>query len=179
MPFKVPAGRKVVIAGRPVIEEFNLETATNVKPGRLVKKGTDADDVVVNSAGGTPAGWVGWDGEGCHPGISPATRDTAYAQDKKIPVVYGPGIILVGKLASGQNVTKDTSLVAAANGELAAAAAMSVAVPAGATPVTSDAAQPDLTEAGSIPPGGVIVAQAKEDCDASSGAKDIIIKSEI
>jgi hypothetical protein len=177
MPFKIPAGRKVVIAGRPVIEELNVETATNVAPGRLVKKGTDADDIVVNSAGGNPAGWVGWDGEGCHPGISPATRDTAYAQDKKIPVVYGPGIILVGKLASGQNVTKDTLLVGAANGELTAAAAISVSVPVGGTNVTSDAAQPDLVEAGSIPPGGILVAKAKEDCDASLAAKDIIVES--
>jgi len=44
----------------------------------------------------------------------------------------------------------------AANGQVAAAAKISVAVPSGATNVTSTAAQPDLTEAGSIPPDGLV-----------------------
>ena len=174
MPFIVPSGRKVVLAGNPIIEELNVETATNVKPGRLVKKGTAATDVIVNTAGGVPAGWVGWDAEGVHPKISPATRDTAYVATNKVPIVYGP-VILVGKLASGQNVTKDTYLIPAANGELIAAATQ--AIVAGAVAVTSAAANGASDLTGSIPPSGPIVAQAKENKDASAGALDIVVES--
>jgi len=168
MPFTIPSGRKVVIAGNPVIEELTAE-GTGVKPGRLVKKGTAATQVVVVAAAtDKPSGWVGWDGEGAHPGASPATRDTAYTAAKKAPVIYGPGAILVGKLASGQNVTKDTPLIPAADGELAAAATMSH---------TGSSGHIGATPGGSFPPGGMIVALAKENKDASGGALDIIVES--
>ncbi len=173
MPFTIPSGRKVVIAGNPVIEELNVEVTTNVKPGRLVKKGTDADDIVAMAAvTDKPAGWVGWDGEGVHPSVSPATRDTAYAADKKAPIWYGPGTIGVAKLAAGQNVTKDTPLVPASGSpyELAAAATMSNTETGSTSHVTA-------TPAGSFPAGGMIVALAKENCDASAAAKDIVIES--
>lgn len=170
MPFTIPSGRKVVIAGNPVIEELNVEVTTNVKPGRLVKKGTDADDVVVVAAAtDKPSGWVGWDAEGAHPSVSPATRDTAYAADKKAPIWYGPGTIGVGKLASGQNVTKDAPLIPAANGELQAASNIAASEQVGTRHVGATA--------GSFPPGGMIVALAKENCNATSAATDIIIES--
>ena len=111
MPFTAPSGRKVVIAGNPVIEELTAE-GVGVKPGRLVKKGTAATQVVVVAAAtDKPSGWVGWDGEGAHPSVSPATRATAYTATKKAPIVYGPGTIVYGRLASGQNVLKDTPLI--------------------------------------------------------------------
>ena len=170
MPFKVPSGRKVVVAGSPVIEELTVE-GTGVKPGRYVKKGTAATQVVVVAAPtDKPAGIVGWDNEGAHPEASPATRDTAYTAGKKAPIVYGPGIILVAKLASGQNVTKDTPLILAANGELQAAATDTAVETAGSSHVT-------VALAGSFPAGGMIVALAKENKDASGGALDIIIES--
>lgn len=65
----------------------------------------------------------------------------------------------------------------AANGELTAASTLSVSVPSGATNVTSNAAQPDLTEAGSYGPQGIVVAIAEESVDASGGAKDIMVRS--
>jgi hypothetical protein len=171
MPFTIPSGRKVVIAGNPIIEELTIETGTGVKPGRLVKKGTHADDVVVLAAAtDKPSGWVGWDAEGAHPGVSPATRDTAYATGKLGPVLYGPGIILVGKLATGQNVTKDTPLIPAADGELQAAATESATITTGSSHVTA-------ALSGSFPAGGMVVALAKENCNATSAAKDIIIES--
>ena len=168
MPFTIPSGRKVVIAGNPVIEELTAE-GTGVKPGRLVKKGTAATQVVVVAAAtDKPSGWVGWDGEGAHPGASPATRDTAYTAAKKAPVIYGPGAILVGKLASGQNVTKDTPLIPAADGELQAASNIANSGSSGHV---------GATLGGSFPPGGMIVALAKENKDASGGALDVIVES--
>lgn len=178
MPFKMPSGRKVVTAGSPIIEEFDAEGVL-VKPGRLAKKGTAATQVVgLAAATDVPAGWVGWDGEGAHPAVSPATRDTAYTAGKKVPVWYGFGCIGVGKLASGQNVAKDALLIGAADGELAAAATMTGATAAhSANALTIGERTHTTTLSGSIPAGGLIVAQAKEACDASAGAKDIIIKS--
>ena len=168
MPFTIPSGRKVVIAGNPVIEELTAE-GTGVKPGRLVKKGTAATQVVIIAAAtDKPSGWVGWDGEGAHPGASPATRDTAYTAAKKAPVIYGPGAILVGKLASGQNVSKDTPLIPAADGELQAASNIANSGSSGHV---------GATLGGSFPPGGMIVALAKENKDASGGALDIIVES--
>jgi len=168
MPFNIPSGRKVVIAGNPVIEELTAE-GTGVKPGRLVKKGTAATQVVVVAAAtDKPSGWVGWDGEGAHPGASPATRDTAYTAAKKAPIWYGPGSIGVGKLASGQNVTKDTPLIPAADGELQAASNIANGGSSGHV---------GATLGGSFPPGGMIVALAKENKDASGGALDIIVES--
>jgi len=169
MPFTIPSGRKVVIAGNPVIEDLIAE-GTGVKPGRLVKKGTAATQVVVVAAAtDKPSGWVGWDGEGAHQRVSPATRDTAYTAADHAPIWYGPGTIGVGKLASGQNVTKDTPLIPAADGELQAASNI-------AATEQADTRHPAATT-GSFPPGGMIVALAKQNCDASGGATDIAIES--
>ena len=171
MPFKMPSGRKVVVAGNPIIEELTVE-GTLVKPGRLVEKGTAATQVKgLTGPTAKPSGWVGWDNEGAHPEASPATRDTAYTAGKKAPIVYGPGTILVGKLASGQNVTKDAPLIPAnANGELQAAATATAVETAGSSHVT-------VALAGSFPAGGMIVALAKENKDASASALDIIVES--
>lgn len=57
----------------------------------------------------------------------------------------------------------------AANGQVDAASKISVAVPSGGTTVTSTAAQPDLTESGSIPPDGL----AGYALDAAAGASSV------
>jgi hypothetical protein len=170
MPFTAPSGRKVVIGGNPVIEELTVE-GTGIKPSLLCKKGTAATQVVVVAAAtDKPSGWVGWDGEGAHPGASPADRTTAYTAGKKCPVAYGPGTIIYGRLASGQNVTKDTPLIPAADGELQAASTM-------ANTETASTAHVTATPTGSFPAGGMIVALAKENKDASGGAANIIVES--
>jgi len=170
MPFTIPSGRKVVIAGNPVIEELTVE-GTGIKPGRLCKKGTAATQVVVVAAAtDKPSGWVGWDGEGAHPSASPADKDTAYTAGKKAPIWYGPGTISWGILANGQNVTKDTPLVPAANGELQAASNVGGTEGAAEKHVSA-------TFTGSFPPGGMIVALAKENKGASGGAAQIAIES--
>jgi hypothetical protein len=90
-------------------------------------------------------------------------------------VLKAPAVV-VATLASGNNVVKGASLVCAANGKLKAAATISVSVPSGATNVTSNAAQPDLLEIGSIPPYGPIVAYAEESVDASAADKSIMVR---
>lgn len=169
MPFTVPSGRKVAIAGNPIIEELTAE-GIGVKPGRLVKKGTAVTQVVVVAAAtDKPSGWVGWDAEGAHPSASPADRDTEYTAAKKAPIVYGPGTILVAKLAAGQTIAKDAPLIPAADGELQAASDIAAAQQADTRHVGATA--------GSFPPGGMIVALAKESVTTTGSADNIIVES--
>lgn len=143
----VKPANKIVAGGSPLTQELKVETATNMYPGRLVKKGTNDDDMVVNTAGGPALGWLGY--EQTNPVFMPTDVDTIYVQDDMASVLYGGGFLIVGSLASGQNVTKGARLKAAANGELAAGI------------VGTDE----------------IVAIAEESVDASSAAADILVLS--
>ena len=124
-----------------------VETATNVFPGRLVKKGTNDDDIVVNTVSGAALGWAGY--EQTAKRWRPATKATIYLASAQICVVNGPGIGVLGKLASGQNVAKGVRLMADADGLLSGGA------------VGTDE----------------IVAIAEESIDASAGNLDIMVRS--
>jgi hypothetical protein len=129
------------------METKKVETATNVYPGRLVTKGTNDDDVVVNTDGGAAVGWAGYLNTAKN--YRPATVDTIYAQNDQIAVIYGPGMGVVGRLAELQNVAKGALLYAFANGELSAGTAGT----------------------------HHIVARAAESVDASAAAADIMVVS--
>lgn len=144
----VKPSNKIVLDSTGIhIQTKKVETATNVYPGRLVKRGTNDDDIVVNTAAGAAIGWAGY--EQTSKKYRPSTVDTIYSANDQIAVINGPGIILVGSLASGQNVTKGARLMAAAAGELS-----------GGTVGTNE-----------------IVAIAEESVDASGGAADILVRS--
>lgn len=166
MPFVRPSN-KILVAGQPLVEELQTE-GTSVKPGLFVKKGT-ADHQV------QPAG----DGEKKPLGVADYDArypiSDAFPDNHPVRVLKGP-IVVVATLASGNNVDKGAALVCAANGKLKAAADIAVSVPEGSTNVTSNAAQPDLTEIGSIPPYGVIVGFAEESVDASAEDKPIMVR---
>jgi len=167
----VKPNNAILVAGDPLITEFNVETATNMYPGRLVELDSGADDIEVCGAAGNAIGWLGY--EQANPEFRPANRATAYVANDLAPVLYGGGFVIIGRLASGQNVAKDTRLVAGANGELIAATAAGLA--AGSTPVTSTAATGVVT--GSVGAQGMIVAIAMEAVNASSAAADIVVRS--
>lgn len=162
---------KIVVAGDPLVMQQKIETATNCYPGRLVKKGTNDDDVVVNTAGGSPTGWLGYEQIGI--GV-PDDVDSIYPVNAQAPVLYGGKFVIVGHLASGENVAKDDLLVPAANGELKKASAIAVA--SGATQVTSSSANGAIVS-GSIPTEGLPVAKAMESVNATSAAADIMVLS--
>ena len=166
MPFVKPSN-KILVGGSPLVEELQTEGAT-VKPGLFVKKGTGDHQVTLAGDGEKkPLGIV--DADPRYPIAD------AFADKHPVRVLKGP-IVVVGTLASGNNVAKGAALVCAANGKLKAAADIAVQVPSGATPVTSTAAQPDLLEIGSIPPYGVIVGFAEESVDASAADKSIMVR---
>lgn len=166
MPYVRPAN-KILVAGSPLVEELVTEGAT-VKPGMLVIKGTGDHQVQPAGDGAkNPLGVVDYDAR--------YKITDAFADKSSVRVLKGP-IVVVVTLASGNNVSKGQALVCAPSGEVKAAADIAVEVPAGATAVTSTAAQPDLTEIGSIPPYGIIVGYAEESVDASAAAKSLMMR---
>lgn len=170
MVLKKPSGR-IVAVGDPLVDELKVETATNMYPGRLVKKGTNDDDIVVCDASGKPVGWLGWE-QAAGP-YRPSTIATAYGADDWAPVLYGGHFVIKAKLANGENVSKGAFLVPAANGQVKEASAFEV--DSGGTSVTSSAANGAIIsgEVGD----NIIVGIAMESVDASSGAKDILVLS--
>ncbi len=114
----IKPANKIVAGGSPLSQELRVETATNMYPGRLVKKGTTDYDIVVNTAGGDAIGWLGY--EQCNPAFMPYNIDSLYEAGASAPVLNGRGSYIVGRLASGQSVVKGDALEAAANGELTA-----------------------------------------------------------
>ena len=142
---------KIVAAGKPLVQELEVEVATTMYPGRLVKRGTGDHDVVVSDStdGGDIVGWLGY--EQTAPVFRPSTPDTIYVAADKAAVLNGGGFIIVASLASGQNVTKDDELIGVAAGEVSAATIGSHNV----------------------------VCFAEESVDASLAAKDIMVRSVI
>ncbi len=158
----------ILVSGNPVVEELEVKTAANMYPGRFVIKDTNDWDIKVAGAGAKNVLGI----LDVEPG---ELKATIYDAGDQARVLRGAGVCVVAHLASGQNVAKGAALICAANGELTAASDIAVAVPAGATAVTSKSAQPDLAESGSIPPSGIIVGYAAESVDASAEAKDIMV----
>ena len=158
---------KILIGGTPLVEELVTE-GTTCKPGLFVKKGTADHQVQLAGDGAkNPLGVL--DADPRYPIAN------AFPDKHPVRVMKGP-IVVVATLLTGNNVTKGQALICAANGKLKAAADIAVSVPSGAVTVTSTAAQPDLTEIGSIPPYGVIVAFAEESVDASAEDKSIMVR---
>lgn len=146
---------KIVVAGKPLVQELKVETATNMYPGRLVTKGTNDDDILVNTASTAVIGWLGYE-QITNPGFQPDTVDSIYTINAQAPVLNGGGFVIVGRLASGQSVAKDAKLKGTAAGEL--------------TAIGTE----DLDASANF-----IVAIAEETVNASGGAADIMVKSMI
>ena len=158
---------KILVGGTPLVEELVTE-GTTCKPGLFVKKGTADHQVQLAGDGAkNPLGVL--DADARYPIAN------AFPDKHPVQVMKGP-VVVVATLLTGNNVAKGQALICAANGKLKAAADIAVSVPSGAVTVTSTAAQPDLTEIGSIPPYGVIVAFAEESVDASAEDKSIMVR---
>lgn len=91
-----------------------VETATNMYPGRLVIKGTNDDDVIVGTSGGTAYGWIGYI-DTCKT-YRPATIATIHRINDQIGVINGDGVILLAWGLSGETILKGSQLVAADGG---------------------------------------------------------------
>jgi hypothetical protein len=113
-----PSNKIVLDSQNCHIQTMKIETATTMYAGRLVKKGTGDDDAVVVAAATDPIiGWLGY--EQTTKKHRPATVDTIYAADAQVAVLSGPGMVILGTLASaGVTCVKGTRLKAAPAGTL-------------------------------------------------------------
>jgi len=162
----------VIVQGNPMVDHRKVETATNVIPGRLAKKGTADHQIVVCGASDNPVGWVGY--EYAHASYQPADRSTAYAADAMAPIYFGGGFIVLASIASGNNVTWGMRLKPAANGQLAIATT-ALTIASGSTNVTSTKANGSGIISGDA--AGIIVGIAMESVNASAAAKNCAVLS--
>lgn len=154
MPKTAPINA-IVIHGDPFVEEYKVESGTNMYAGRLVVAGTHADDINVCGAAGKPIGWLGY--EQATKDYQPLTVDTLYAANDLAPVLFGGHFVINASIASGSTSEEGGLGVPAAAGQVSLVAALSATVPTGATTVTATSAAPACTIAGSFPAGGMIV----------------------
>lgn len=157
----------------PIVDSScQVETATDMYPGRLVKKGTADSDIVVATAGCNPTGWLGY--EQAAPTERPADITTAYEVDSLPPVLKGGGFVILATLSAGQTVVKDDPLVADASGRVKKATPLGVA--SGSTQVTSTAANGTAVISGSV---GTerIVGYADESVTTTSATATIRVRS--
>ena len=102
-----------VIAYAPntiLIQEEKAEEAT-IKPGMVVMKGTNDDDVVIcDGVTKAPFGVAGYEqsflGAASSTSNRPANVDTAYAKDARVPVLGGGGFVAMMHLAPGVGTVK-------------------------------------------------------------------------
>lgn len=163
----------VIQGDSPFVEFLMIKTVANCYPGRLVTRDTDDSHIKVNPVAATasPVGWLGY--ALAFSSHKPTNRDTIYAVNASAPVHKGKGFRVRASLASGENVVKGAPLVAAANGEVAAAAAITITASGAANITTGQGVN------GSYGAAGPIVAIADESVDASGGAAAIWVLSEI
>ena len=142
-----PTNRIVYNSQNIQIQTKKVETATTVYPGRLVKKGTNDDDVIVGTEALGNIGWAGYE-QTCklH---RPATVDTIYLADAQIAVLSGPGIKLVASIKSGAVGVKGIMLKGAAAGQLDVAGATDAAVAVAEETVTGATGGPGTALGGS------------------------------
>jgi len=112
----IKATDKIVYAGNRQTVEAEIETATSMYPGALVKAGTTNNEIVVNTAGAVSYGWLSYEDTPIM--FRPANVDTIYAANARAAVVFGPGIILRAKLANGTDIVMGDRLVGTAAGAL-------------------------------------------------------------
>jgi len=102
-----------VIAYAPntiLIQEEKAEAAT-IKPGMVVMKGTNDDDIVAcDGVTKAPFGVAGYEqsflGAASSTSNRPANVDTAYAKDARVPVLGGGGFVAMMHLAPGVGTVK-------------------------------------------------------------------------
>lgn len=105
---------RVVLNGQPQERMGKVGgTVTEMKPGRLISKGTNDDDIIICTASIPPAGWLGY--EQTHANYKPDTPDTAYAANDWATIINGP-MVLNGYVT--ETVAMGDALVPAANGQL-------------------------------------------------------------
>lgn len=161
----------ILVQGNPIVRTKKIITVAECYPGRLVERDTTDGGIKVGTAAGPVIGWLGY--EQASKDARPATVDTIFEVLKEVPVLSGPGMIIVARLAQSQTIVAGNRLVAAANGMLALATAE--VTTAGTVPVTADA--DDATITGAYGSQGIVVAIAEESVTTTGAEADIMVRS--
>ena len=112
----IEAVNKIVLAGDRSSYEMEAEE-TGMKPGMLLKVGSTVNEVKKGTEATVNLGWLGYEDSAIME--RPANIDTAYAQNARVPVINGPGMVLRALLSAGQSaVVRGNKLVGTAAGEL-------------------------------------------------------------
>ncbi len=175
----VKPSNKIVHSGvPPFVDIMKVEVAATMYPGRLVKKGTHDDDVIVVAAATDKMlGWLGY--EQTHKNYRPATVDTIYVINHQAAVLSGGGFRIVASMLNGTAAQiKGTPLIGAAGGEVTVAVTISASfATSGGTCVLNSTSTPAITVVGSTPAGGRLVGILMEYNDSSGAASDCIVQS--
>jgi hypothetical protein len=172
----------ILVAGHPLVQYLKVEDATNMYAGRLVKQGTNDDDVSVADVWALNSMAVGWLGyEHTDKKHRPATVDTIYLVDSQAAVLNGGGFVIVAALQASQGtLKKGDALVMGTNGCVKKASAVVGTIPTGTTQVLSHSATlQTLTMTGGIEADGPIVAYAEETIADVAAITDIMVRSVI
>lgn len=146
----------------------NVESGTNMYPGRVAQKGsTDYDVVVGTGAQVAPKGFVGY--EDTPTDFRPANKNTVYTTGQKAMILRGPGFVVDGYLAPNFDVKANEELFSFADGCLAPGQFIN-GVPAIRIPFVQHATEYDT---GIDLPAGVIVQGAVIKVNTNVGGSTI------
>ena len=109
--FVEPDNKIIAYAPNTVLIQEEKAEATTIKPGMVVMKGTNDDDVVIcDGVTKAPFGVAGYEqsflGAASSTSNRPANVDTAYAKDARVPVLGGGGFVAMLHLAPGVGTVK-------------------------------------------------------------------------
>ena len=109
--FVEPDNKIIAYAPNTVLIQEEKAEAATIKPGMVVMKGTNDDDVVIcDGVTKAPFGVAGYEqsflGAASSTSNRPANVDTAYAKDARVPVLGGGGFVAMMHLAPGVGTVK-------------------------------------------------------------------------
>ena len=109
--FVEPDNKIIAYAPNTVLIQEEKAESTTIKPGMVVMKGTNDDDVVIcDGVTKAPFGIAGYEqsflGAASSTSNRPANVDTAYAKDARVPVLGGGGFVAMLHLAPGVGTVK-------------------------------------------------------------------------
>ena len=109
--FVEPDNKVIAYAPNTILIQEEKAEATTIKPGMVVMKGTNDDDVVAcDGVTKAPFGIAGYEqpflGAASCTSNRPANVDTAYAKDARVPVLGGGGFVAMMTLAPGVGTVK-------------------------------------------------------------------------
>lgn len=118
---------KVIVMGKPELQEYQAEEAGFV-PGMTVMTGTTQDECKIGSFTSGIIGFCGYEQsyQGGNDSTSIYTKNrpegltAAYADNAKIPVLFGGNFVLLTKMYAGSAAIKGDDLAAFAGGRLVA-----------------------------------------------------------